>query len=271
MRTTKLLIAACLLAGPLALPASATYGGKPLAANDPVRKSVVKLNIKAPGMTSYCSGVILSENTIGTAAHCLFRSSDAELPIPPKSVSIKYYYDDTLGHTTSMRYSKLIDMAVLTLEKSHPQGFVVPEFDMRSQEDIAKQSTGATFVYIGHGPPKQSAPNIVTRLESVPVALKVHGGVSLQLLHADRPQPRGTCGGDSGGPVMIRETDGALKLVGIHQARGDTKFSIADSDNNCSRMSIFSTISKLKDWEPDLLEAKSDDAPSEPEDTTHAH
>jgi hypothetical protein len=50
-----------------------------------------------------------------------------------------------------------------------------------------------------------------------------------------------------------------LKLVGIHQARGDKKFAIAGSDNNCSRMSIFSTIGKLKDWEPDLLEAKSDD------------
>lgn len=241
-----------LLAGPLALPAGATYGGKPLAADDPARKSVVMLKIDAPGWQSYCSGVIYAEDVVATAAHCLFRSRDAQLPVQPETISIRYHHDPATRTVTRIRFSQLLDLALLTTESRHPKGYVVPELDMRSPQEIARQSAQASFVYFGHGPQSHSQANRLTRLESVPLSLQVHQGVRLRMQHTGDPTPKGTCGGDSGGAVMIQAADGQLKLLGVHQAGGAKEFRISD---NCTRLSIFSTIGRLKDWEPDLLDA----------------
>jgi hypothetical protein len=196
--------------------------------------------------------VIYAEDVVATAAHCLFRSRDAQLPVQPETVSIRYYHDPATRTVARIRFSPLLDLALLTTESRHPAGFAVPELDMRSPQEIARQSAQASFVYFGHGPQARSQANHLTRLDSVPLSLDVHQGVRLRMQHTGDPTPKGTCGGDSGGAVMIRQDGGHLKLLGIHQAGGPKEFRISD---NCTRLSIFSTIGRIKDWEPDLLDA----------------
>jgi hypothetical protein len=257
-KITATLLTAAVLALPLAHAASATYGGAPLQAGDPMLRSVIKLEVRHGDWRSFCTGVIVSPKVIATAAHCLFRDDNAAEPVPAQSVSVSYYHDKALGRVSSMRYDKINDLALLTTVQAHPKGFLVPEQDLRPIEEIVQNSKAANFIHFGHGPMSDKAPAMLTKLDDKPLTLQAPDGVRLRMLHPNFPEPRGTCGGDSGGPVMIQDANGPLKLIGIHQAgqRDNINYAITDSAGNCSRVSYFSPMSRLKTWERDVAQAE---------------
>ena len=197
----RLFASICILAFG-SVEAFAVIGGSP--APELARHSVMILSKRG----SLCSGAVISQNTILTAAHCVQDGSETAVhyrtlsgePIllsPSKIVMHPNYVTDAIK-----KRIRSIDLAIIQLEKPLPAQF---EPIMLSNETV---SAGNSVLVGGYGLTNEKNPTSSGKFYSSPLSvIEPYGRSSILVwLKGDQiPQSNlksGGCHADSGGPIF---------------------------------------------------------------------
>ncbi len=214
---------------------------------DPIAKSTVRIHGQIARASFTCSGVLIAQNVVLTAGHCL----------GPGWAVIEIYFSDGRGPITlhdqvrpdnytpgAAQGTTWNDLAILTLKAPAPSEFVpVPLADA---SDLL--TTGEYLTLAGYGQTNSSpdskdglgtlrkiSQNILNpHLNDSELTVNLRGG--------------GPCFGDSGGPAYLQTPTG-LKLVGITSRLTANDIDPADPKSyQCTNDMIYSNVVAQSSW-----------------------
>ena len=217
-------------------------GGTLVNQNEPIARSTVGLSFQTYQGTSTCTGTILSNNIVITAAHCVttpnnelinpdqmkiifgtdMRSSRAM--ITPELVYIPADYH---GLTNS---TEMLDFAILFFKEKIPFGFG-PAKVLKSEEYL---NPGDIVTLAGYGITNSYSNTGGGLLRKTNVAISHFENDSEVVL--DERFGSGACRGDSGGPAYILR-NGEYYFFGV-TSRGDLR---------CSQRGIYTLLSSYSE------------------------
>lgn len=215
-----------------------------------------------------CTGVLVGERVVATAAHCLF--DDRGRRISPQRVFIGNNVQDAdsntewirvVDHTPHPDYAPggdertpSCDIAVLVLERAARKAQPVP---MIPAKEVQLISTSVLFVGFGTSDRNASGGSGIKRRVSFPLAHlwvdasddglkfeaeKYHFDLKSEFTAIDPDFKKDTCPGDSGGPAYIVEPDGSYRVLGL------TSRGFLGSRFYCSEGGIYTQIAPYLDW-----------------------
>jgi secreted trypsin-like serine protease len=184
-------------------------GGTPVPANNPIAKSTVALlMVGSAGDISLCTGSILREDMIVTAAHCVADSpssvhivfgthlSKARL----QSSVVASHFEANPQYDPNQTGVDQNDIGVVFFEGGLPRGFEAATV-MSSQSELQK---GETVEIAGFGiTDAQTKANPGTLRQTSVQVLNPELGKSEVVL--DQTEGHGACHGDSGGPAFLKK------------------------------------------------------------------
>jgi hypothetical protein len=218
LATTILLVAAV-----LCLDRSHALVGADLA-----DRTIQRYTVVVRGQKSRCTGVVLAQNIVLTAAHCVasgdkFWVGDGNLALPPwlistaeqsghqvTSPSLLSAVDQVVPHPSfNIKDSGSPDLAVLKLAKPLPDRFIPAVLSARHPAE------GDHLIAAGYGKssPNEFRPSPVLRMVLLQVTRADRGWAILTKFGED---PAGSAPGDSGGPLFTYR--GMHALVGLISA-----------------------------------------------------
>ncbi|CAF1060564.1 unnamed protein product [Rotaria sordida] len=186
-----------------------------------------------------CAGVLVNENTVLTAAHCLMHTTASDMKavigvhtILGKLNPLNYYSISAIHRHPKFEKCCKYDIAILKLSKSVLYGpkinTVCLPFAPYSIVDHGRTLINRTGVIIGWG---DSSQNSVTNmfksftLQQADVRIfddyycrRAYGSIfdsDTEICAGDYDQRTDTMSGDSGGPLLIQQTDGRWIVLGI--------------------------------------------------------
>jgi len=203
----------------------------------------------------YCSGTLISQNTILTASHCIESGKEHAYTIyfgkDPRSFESVSRPVTSMAGNTGFNESALTnrkDIGIIRFQGALPEGF--EPMSLPTSRDL--QQMGRDFYSAGYG--------AVTGRTDIPR----DGGIlryTLQKFVGDRISPlqpeffanqnngQGICFGDSGGPAFIK-LNGRRILLGVSSAM----YTVDPEDKNkpeydiCRQTSIFTNVVYFLDW-----------------------
>lgn len=232
--------------GAVAAPMSASamelhpsiVGGAPVRGNDPIAKSIVAL--KAGG--ALCTGSIIDDDLIVTAAHCVdgavskmsvvfgLSASDGKTArVVGKEVPAEYS-----GHATGRDQ---YDIALIRFEGPLPSGYRKAKLLSAG----AELSNGDRVVLAGYGITDALAGTGSGELRKTAVKIKDAGFARTEVL-LDQTEGTGACHGDSGGPAFVEE-GGALAVWGVTNRAYPN-----DAPDDCAHESVYTDIRAHSEW-----------------------
>ncbi|MCZ0737008.1 S1 family peptidase [Phreatobacter sp. AB_2022a] len=194
-----------------ASPALAVIGGTPLSSSDPVASQTVMIS----GGNGFCSGAVVGERLVLTAAHCVEGSPRlAVLVFGPNRQPILNEITARAIHPAYRRADwqnrrTAVDLAVVRTAEPIGQGRRIAGLSA-----APLPAAGATIRLVGYGPVAEGDGASAGVLREV--ALTVTGRPSSYQVRLTAPAGarRGACTGDSGGPVFATEA-GQPVVAGI--------------------------------------------------------
>lgn len=217
---------------------SSIVNGRPVRQDDSFRFYTVSVG---PKEEPQCTGVIVGEHHILTAAHCveviegtfvhfgLDFSSPKSIRLPIKNVIGHPKYcptcteDITLGDTA--------DIALVEVDGSLPPGYQSVNIAA-----IGEAKPGMTITLAGFGANERGAYETGMKVTHVPL-----DKVGTSEFATDETKA-GSCNGDSGGPAYI-QIKGEYRLLGI-TSRGDAR---------CRKVGIYTMPDAYQNWILDIL------------------
>jgi hypothetical protein len=226
-------------------PATSIIGGVAIAARDPIASSTVALlSLEAEG-ASICTGSIIAEDLILTAAHCLGPILRPTLIFFSQNVEGKA--DHVTYATQSLRHFEygegydrhrdedMNDIGLIRFKGGLPLGYAPAQ--LLTQAEAGALQDGNPITLAGFGREigdvrKHKGPNGAGVLRKVETTIfrAQHGDTEIL---TEQSRGKGACHGDSGGPAFVRAPNGQLKIFGV-TSRGP-----AGAPDDCSSFGIY--------------------------------
>jgi len=224
------------------------FGGKSIEENLSLKKHIVGVSrYKTQGI---CTGTIISDQVILTAAHCVPENTDAnEIKIIfdhdfQTQKENKINAESIIIHEDYVLNEKIIanDIALIKLEKSIPDNYSPLNLNDISSLIFSeiKKSTVSGFGYSRVEFPRLGLGNLrFTEIEALEL------NENSPLIYFDQSKGRGVCQGDSGGGAFVIQNDQWIQI-------GVTSF-VNTKENNpkkadCKKISAFSSIHYFLPW-----------------------
>ncbi len=225
--------------------------------NHPTKSSIIQIvdTSIVQSLQRICSGVIISENAVLTATHCLYYETSARPKAPEsyrmrdltnllvsmdaRGVAISKAIIDVRAFPLPTRAPNGNDLALLRLEDGIPRG--ITPATLLGDSSIMKPDQ--TVFVAGYGKVLTNAPESVVSLRSGTMVIK--GDFSPNELELKKLPEKNqiTCNGDSGGPAFV-DVGGKFFLWGIN--RGGDPF--------CSFQSVFTKAYNYAAWIESVVE-----------------
>lgn len=211
--------------GPLAGPfdSSPIVGGVPT--DEGEFDAVAALTIDG----GQCSGTLVDPRFILTAGHCFDADrSDQEVyvsfgtdPDGP-SVAAKGYgihpnYCPFCGEMLGSEYVERYDFAYVELSEPYApaDGILLPVTSQEDWDDTMKVGSTLTLVGYGKTEPLGGASSPGRAKHMVTTVIEEFSDRGIEFFAGQDEVTRDTCNGDSGGPALVRNRDGELRLAGV--------------------------------------------------------
>lgn len=227
---------------------------------------IVQLRLFLQDGEATCTGSLIARNVVLTAAHCL---ADEGL----RGVAVMFGLDDV--HLTEEQVIFAVggaihpdfgpsenekavwnDVALLKLEKDAPADFQLAK--LPTAEAPVKLAKGSKLTLAGFGITNAIIRKVVKNKVGIPVVvdlpsrgsgtLRQVANIDVTAVTADKKEIsldqtklRGACHGDSGGPALLKQTDGSYVQVGV-TSRGTNKL------GNCHQGAIYTGLSGHLEW-----------------------
>lgn len=245
----------------------AIVGGQDTTRNNVISKYVVLIFDNST--KKYCTGLLIRKDVVLTAAHCVTQkpedltlafglaplAGDYVMRKAARSYPHEAYKRDNLNNRNDLALIKILGQA--------PEGYQplqLPKADFPIK-------AGLTFTAAGYGRvsgKKAAAADTQGSgyLRNVDLTIKDFSPDENQFF-VDQQSNKGICGGDSGGPALMR-LNGIDYVVGIASAiswtvpgeiSSDAKKDYVDHKDICAEKSIYMNVKKYYDWIQKQLKA----------------
>ncbi len=227
--------------------------GVPVSINDPIAKSTVMIKGKYQRFSFICSGSIIAEDLVVTAAHCLGPYASAELTVffgvDKNQSGVTYKVVKQILPPTYIPDQKIDrnDIALLLLEKQIPASYQPAQ--MISDSDILKSND---FVLLaGYGINVTAMPNNgdgglgVLRYTEQNIIEPNYGNTEALI----NIKNKGTCNGDSGGPAFLQKNN-QIYLLGVASRMTDKDIVPGNKPirYECTEEIVYTNILKQINW-----------------------
>lgn len=191
-----------------------------LALASPQERAIVQLLLRGGGQEAACSGVVIADGVLLTAAHCLNWEPE-ELMIVDGSDSLDVRSVDP---TTAVLHPEL-DLALLKWEEAEPFAVPIPVASDPVESGSLIQSAGFGINEGGDVGLRRFAVEPVIDRDS-------------STFRVDAGGRAGSCDGDSGGPALVRDAAGRVAVSGI----------LSSGAVGCAAGDEYVALAGLADW-----------------------
>ncbi len=244
-------------------------GGKQLApGNDLSSSTVLILDVNLSDETSICTGTLIADNIVLTAAHCKPSAFSTSVVVFSNSIpcataqNVADVGRKVVAYTKHPSYrtrdnSSTYDLLLLKLEDKAPAGFYPRKLPQQDPQHLSTQNV----VMAGYGITSEKSKDSgvlryttadATRLSRNSVTYTGYYGRKTESLSKtwalDQTQNNGVCSGDSGGPLYMKTPDG-LVLIGVTSRGVDPN--AADTDDQgrvCHGFTLFTDVFSHLGW-----------------------
>ncbi|WP_291515861.1 trypsin-like serine protease [Bdellovibrio sp. ArHS] len=218
-------------------------GGSVVAAGDKIQESIVAVYDAAEGQL--CTGSLLPNNLVLTAAHCIGHDSEAmyvffgtEVNGKAQRRRVDKVAISSLWETRQYEDFDTGDIALMHFQGDVPAGYKPATFLSETNKKLLKK--GAKVVLAGYGITDGVTGDGAGKLRMTSVKI-ADPKFSVTEIKLDQTDGTGACHGDSGGPAYI-EIKGKFYLWGV------TSRGVEDSANDCSQFSAYTSALAHKVW-----------------------
>lgn len=220
---------------------SGIIGGSEVKAGSALTKSIVALYDTVQGQL--CTGTLLPNNIVVTAAHCMALKPQDLLVIFGTKVDKSAQARKVTGAEANPNYAihgdeekDNGDIAVVHFEGTVPAGYQPAQV----LTDVSKLKNGASVTLAGYGisDGKNKTGAGVLRSVSVKIADAKFSETEVKL---DQRQGRGACHGDSGGPAYV-SVGGKSYVWGVTSRGTDDMYDL------CNQFAVYTSIPAHLEW-----------------------
>lgn len=218
-------------------------GGTEVQSGDPLSSSIVAVYDPIEGQL--CTGSLLPNNIVLTAAHCLGEDPesmliffDTQITASSKFLIVDKVEVSPYWASNQFNQKDTGDIALLHFKGPVPAGYKSAKLLTNFSKKLLKKGTPVTLAGFGisNGVDKDGAG--VLRTTQVVIEDSAYSSSEITV---NQTQGKGACHGDSGGPAYI-EIKGTYYLWGI------TSRGVNDTQDDCSQMAAYTSVQYYKPW-----------------------